>query len=212
MMFEKTTATLKLKAMKTTRFIALTVTAVIISTLAKAQATVGISAGGSFNKTELKLSGLPESRFAAMDKLNGAEAGLFLSFPAGPLYVKPMALAGFYKGTITYSPEVNIGDTRFSLSSLEVPVLAGLDLMPFLSVEAGPSWNYVISHTSSADGTSINFDRHTLGYRAGARLNFGSLGVFGHYGGMITKNEGSQAQLKRPQRIIIGLTLNLNQK
>lgn len=198
--------------MKTNRFIAMALFAFLATYQSNAQVTIGITAAGSFNKSELKLSGLPESRFATMEKLNGAEAGLFLKFPAGPLYVKPMALASFLKGNITYSQEVNLGDTHFSLSSLEVPVLAGLNLLPFLSLEAGPSWNYVISHTSSADGTSINFNRHTLGYRAGAHLNFGNLGVFGHYGGMITRNEGDHTQLKRPERIIIGLTLNLNPK
>ena len=194
--------------MKTTRFIVMILFSLLISLPSSAQVTVGITAGGSFNKSELKLS----SRNATMDKLNGAEAGLFLKIPAGPLYVKPMALASFLRGTISYAPEVNIKDTRFSLSSLEVPVMGGLDLLPFLSLEAGPSWNYVISHTTSADGTSINFNSHTLGYRAGATLNFGNLGIFGHYGGMLTRNEGSQTQLKRPSRIIIGLTLNLNQK
>lgn len=198
--------------MKTNRIIAMILFVLLAFSTSKAQVTVGISAGGSFNKSELKLSGIPESGFATMEKLNGAEAGLFLKFPAGPLYVKPMALASFLRGTISYNQEVNLRDSRFNLTSLEVPVLGGLELLPFLSIEAGPSWNYVISHTTSADGTSINFNRHTLGYRAGAHLTFGNVGVFGHYGGMITRNEGSQTELKRPERIIIGLTLNLNSK
>lgn len=170
----------------------------------------GITAGASFNNTDLDLS--PDIS-TDLDKLTGAEAGLYLSFSFGGLYVKPTAVASFLKGTVTTKSNSGDGekitDTDFELSTLETPLIVGLKILPVLSIEGGPSWNYLINYTDKVDGISIDLNRHTFGYRAGLRANFSRLGIFGHYGGIIDKNDDSEFHLTRPSRIIVGLTFDL---
>ena len=61
----------------------------------------GITAGASFNSADLDLS--PELS-TDLDKVNGVEAGLYLSFTTGGFYIKPTAVASFLRGTVTTRP------------------------------------------------------------------------------------------------------------
>lgn len=180
------------------------------SLLADAQVQFGVTGGISFKKTNFKVSDLTPGTNLKFSKATGAELGIFTRIPAGFIYVKPMANVSFLRGTVTGGTDnVNESDD-FNMSTIEVPVLVGLQLLPFLSIEGGPTWNYLMDHSDDVNGVNLSFNKHSLGYRAGAVIDLGTLGIFGHYGGILTKNEGRQVELQRPSRIIVGLKLNLS--
>ena len=168
----------------------------------------GITAGASFNNTDLDLD--PELS-TDLDKVNGVEAGLYLSFSTGCLYITPTAVASFLRGTVKSQPSDGAKpvETEFELTTLETPLMIGLKVLPVLSIEAGPSWNYLINYTDKVEGVSIDLQRHSFGYRGGLRANFSRLGLFGHYGGIIESNEETDFHLNRPSRFIVGLTFDL---
>ncbi len=179
-----------------------------ISATAMAQViSGGITAGASFNTIKLDNS---ISNQVSEDKATGVEAGLYLKANFGGIYIRPMALASFIRGQIkTETIEGASRDEKFELTTLEVPVMAGFQLLPVLSFEAGPSWNYLMQYSEKLQGVRVNFDRHALGYRAGVRVHFARLGIFGHYGGIITEQTDDNFRLNRPSRAVIGLTLDL---
>jgi hypothetical protein len=167
----------------------------------------GITAGASLNSADLKESA---AMATDLDNLNGVEAGLFLSFSAGSLYFRPMAVASFLRGTVTSTVDgVKMDESNFELTSLETPLLVGFKLFPGFAVEGGPSWNYLMSYTKEINGVNLDLDKSTLGYRAGARATFSRFGVFAHYGGIIDVNGDSDYELHRASRIIFGATFDL---
>lgn len=167
----------------------------------------GIVAGVSMNSVDLKST--PELT-TDLSNVNGVEAGLYLSFNAGSWYFKPMAVASFLKGSATSSIDgAQSKESDFELTTLETPVLVGLRFLPGISVEAGPSWNYLMSYTEEINGVELDLNRNTIGYRAGLRATFSRLGVFAHYGGIIDVGNDSDYDLQRPSRIVFGATFDL---
>lgn len=174
------------------------------------QVTGGVTAGASFNSVKVENAA---NHLGKRENVTGAELGLFLHAPLGAFYLMPSVNAGFARGTIsTFTDEAVEKNSDFRMNTIEVPVMAGLQLLPFIALEAGPAWSYVASWSDRVDGTTIDINRHALGYRAGIRFNFSSLGIYGHYGGMLTENEGDRYNLSRPQRILIGFSLNFGKK
>jgi len=139
----------------------------------------------------------------------GVEAGIYTKFKFGFLYLRPMAVASFLHGTVTSTVAETEKESGFNLTTIEVPVLGGLDILGVVGLEAGPSWNYIASYTSSVEGTSLGLSRHALGYRAGVRVNLTRVGLFAHYGGILNKQKGETVDLERPSRMIFGVTLDL---
>ena len=196
--------------MKNLKLISMITVLMTSSLLSEAQVQFGVTGGISFKKTNFKVSDLTPGTNLKFSKATGAELGIFTRIPAGFIYVKPMANVSFLRGTVTGGTDnVNESDD-FNMSTIEVPVLVGLQLLPFLSIEGGPSWNYLMDHSENVNGVNLSFNRHSVGYRAGAVLDLGTLGIFGHYGGILTNNEGRQVELQRPSRIIVGVKLNLS--
>ena len=167
----------------------------------------GIAGGASFNSVELKNN---VSYYQKKENLSGAEVGLYITYKAGALYVTPSAYASFLKGTVNASENTSSNsETGFELTTLEVPVMVGLKILPVLSVEAGPSWNYLMSYTDEINSTSVSFDRSSLGYRAGLKLNIMRFGIYAHYGGIINESNGGEYDLSRPSRLLFGVSFDL---
>ena len=190
------------------RFIYTMAVMLLIAQSAISQGIVlGVTARASLNNFDLK--GNPQLS-TDLSNVNGVEAGLYLSFSAAGWYVKPMALASFLKGTVNSSVDgAKEVETDFELSTLEIPLIVGIKLFPVLSIEGGPSWNYLINYTESVNGVNIDLSRQSIGYRAGLRANFSRIGIFGHYGGIIEELGESEYQLSRPARIVFGVTFDL---
>jgi hypothetical protein len=170
----------------------------------------GIIAGASLNN--MKLENVPQMD-RDLSSINGIEGGLYLRINAGSFYVKPMVVASYLKGKVSRTvDEIVIDETSFQLSTLEVPVIAGLKLLPFISLEAGPAWNYIMNYTETVNGYQLNLNRHSLGYRAGVNVSISRVSIFGHYGGIIETGSDTGYQLDRPSRIIFGLSYDLVKK
>lgn len=185
----------------------------VVATVSQAYSqhvTGGVSAAASFNSVELENAA---NHLTKKDNIIGAEVGIFLHAPMGAFYLMPSVNASFLRGTISaYTDEAGEVQSDFRLNTVEVPVLAGLQFLPFFSVEAGPSWSYIVSWSEKVHGTTVDINRHSLGYRAGVRFTFSSVGIFGHYGGMLNTNDGDKYHLSRPSRIMVGLSINLGNK
>ncbi|MDQ3051601.1 MAG: hypothetical protein M3Q95_11995 [Bacteroidota bacterium] len=167
----------------------------------------GITAGASLNTMDLHI----DTFSTELSDINGVEVGFYVNFSAGLIYVRPMAVASYLKGSvITKVDGVENNASKFKLTTLETPVLIGLKLLPGISFEAGPSWNYIISYTDKVGEANIDLTRHALGYRAGLRASFARLGAFGHYGGIVNVDDSdNNYELNRPSRIVFGVTFNL---
>jgi hypothetical protein len=166
----------------------------------------GITAGASLNNIDLDVDDFTTD----MSDVNGVEAGLYLSFTAAGWYVRPMAVASFLRGTVTSRADgIQLDETKFSLTTLETPLLIGLKLLPGIAIEAGPSWNYLMSYTEKVNNLNLDLTRHSLGYRGGIRVSFARLGAFGHYGGIINSDDNTKYDLDRPSRIVFGVTFDL---
>ena len=167
----------------------------------------GITAGASLNSMDLKSA---TGTSSDLSNVNGFEAGLFLSFSTHSFYVRPMAVASFLRGNVNTTVDgIKTDESKFNLTTLETPVLVGLKILPGFSIEAGPSWNYIMSYTEEINGVYLDLSRNTLGYRGGIRLTFSRLGAFAHYGGVINTSGDSDYELKRPSRIVFGATFDL---
>lgn len=194
--------------MKATTFIATALTMLCAGNVGYSQNVVpGITAGASLNTMDLNINEFDTE----LSDINGVEAGLYVNFSAGLLYVRPMAVASYLRGTVVSRVDgVKVDESKFKLTTLETPVLIGLKLLPGISIEAGPSWNYIIAYTDNVSGTNIDLTRHNLGYRAGLRASFARLGAFGHYGGIVDVDESNNDfELNRPSRIVFGVTFDL---
>src|SRR5688572_15184251 len=62
--------------------------------------TGGLSAAASFNSIELKNT---QTNIKGTENLIGVEGGVFLKIPIGGLYLRPMAVASYVKGTVSYA-------------------------------------------------------------------------------------------------------------
>ena len=136
----------------------------------------------------------------------GYEAGIFLRFPIGPIYVKPKLLLDYQGGTLSYrANEVN-QDVTFHAGKLLIPVLFGFNIFPAISIEGGPVFNYLIFETTDFNGNQIELTKGGLGYRIGANAKLGILNLTASYQGL--KNSGSTsstATFQTPDQFILGL-------
>ena len=140
--------------------------------------------------------------------ITGIEAGLFLKYKAGPLYVRPMAMYTYQSGTVIYNGET----VAYKANKVGIPVLVGLHLVGPFSIEAGPVYNYLVDVTKNYGGYDWQTGKNGLGYRAGIALNFGALSLNAGYEGMTYMRSSSQTGFREPSKLLFGLALSLGGK
>lgn len=171
---------------------------------AKAQLSVGVAAGVSTGAVEIEEVDRSFTDVIQGQNIMGYEAGLFLKYQFGSLYVKPMALYSFQSGDITYQDQ----RTSYKSDKLGVPVIFGLDLIGPLSLEAGPVYNYVVDMTQEFNSSEFVTARSGIGYRAGLALNFKALSLNLAYEGMTYQtSNSSKTSFTEPYKIIFGVGL-----
>lgn len=105
----------------------------------------------------------------------------------------------------------------FSSSNLEAPISVGYEILPPLSLFAGPSFQYRMQEDSSISINSIG-DQTTMGAHLGARLHLGKIGVDLRYERGLTEseitfltNEGIQSKFDaRGQKWSLGVSYSLD--
>lgn len=150
------------------------------------------------------------------ENIYGYEGGIFLKLQIYPLYIKPQLLYSAREGEVKYMQKPAgefLGANRtadFRIERFEAPVLLGLNIIgPFLSIEAGPVYNYIVNSTEKFNGNELELGKNGLGYRAGIASELGPLLIHASYQGLAGISNTNKATYKEPYKIIFGIGLTL---
>lgn len=138
----------------------------------------------------------------------GFEGGLFERVNSGIFFIKPMLLAGYQGGTVTYyNTDGSINTAKFTEGNIEVPVLFGLRILDFLRIEAGPVYNWIYATHFNGDN-SVAITPSGLGYRIGANVEFGMVNLGLAFQGLSnTSHSSSTATFSSPNELIFSIAL-----
>jgi hypothetical protein len=133
------------------------------------------------------------------DNINFEDAGAQLGFHAGAftritipvigLYIQPELLFTSTSGKInvtgTGAPIQN-QIQNYDFNRIDVPVMIGFKMAKFFRINAGPSFNYLLS--AKQDGVSIKEDykNATIGYQAGIGFDIGPIILDAKYEGNLS--------------------------
>lgn len=153
----------------------------------------GIKAGVNTGNFDLDKSSLGNSYKAINDSRTGYHAGVFMRVNFLSFHIQPEFLYNWN----SYNMEVwttGTGDenkTKVKVQTLEVPVLAGLDIL-FLRLNAGPVFN-VMNKTSTSKGVVSDVDimKPSVGFAAGLGIDLMSFSVDVRYNGQFKKSKGT---------------------
>lgn len=142
----------------------------------------------------------------------GIEAGVYTKFLLNPIYIKPMALYNFRRGSVDYSDASNNSQSSdITLHKLEIPVLLGLHIIGPFNIEAGPVYNYLISVSDDYNSQTVDVGRNGLGYRVGANAELGGLMLGLSYQGAFYSSGSGNGTFYEPYKIVLGIGLRLGQ-
>lgn len=152
------------------------------------------------------------------ENIFGYEGGIFVKLRLFPLYIKPQLLYSAREGEIKYiqkptSESLSISRTSdFRIERFEAPLLLGFNIVgPFLSLEAGPVYHYLVTNTENYNGNELDMEKNGLGYRAGVSSELGPLVLNVSYQGLASIIGTDKANYKEPYKIIFGLGLILGE-
>jgi hypothetical protein len=136
----------------------------------------------------------------------GMEGGVYAKLNFSPFYLKPMALASYQSGEMTLNnKDGSILTSNFNAGRFEVPVLLGLHIIgPFLSVEAGPAYNWIFYANTQADG-NISVTSSSIGYRLGATSELGRLVLGLAYEGIVSNSSSSTTKFEMPMELAFNI-------
>ena len=172
--------------------------------------SAGILIGAS--TTSVKLSDFRNTAMSAAkgQGIAGFEGGVYGKFGLGPLYIKPMVLAGYQSGQLNINYED--GTTKnadFKDGKLEVPVMIGIPVFHFIGIEAGPVYNWMFMVSENAD-PGLHLQQSGLGYRVGANVQLGLLNVGLAYQGLSNMSNGaSNTTFQSPNELILDVAIRL---
>jgi hypothetical protein len=138
--------------------------------------SIGPRFGLSSSKVQVDniLSG--DQKISEGDKVLGFHGGLYsrLQIPGIGLYIQPEALFTSSGGKINISDNGNISVSEYKFNKLDVPVMVGFRFFKVLRVNAGPTFNFLLSASETTDGIEndvINDHSNSIGYQAGIGLD-----------------------------------------
>ncbi len=149
-------------------------------------------------------------------KIYGYEGGIFVKFLMGPLYIRPQMIYSAREGEINYlqKPMGESGaisrTADFRLEKFEAPVLIGYNILDsYLSLEAGPVYNYIVTMSRNYNENELELERNGLGYRAGISSEWGPLFLNLSIQGLANTSMLDKATYTEPYKFIFGLGLIL---
>lgn len=138
----------------------------------------------------------------------GFEGGLYLKPVFGPFYVRPQLLYDYRMGSVSSSSnEGSSFSTKFTMHSIEIPMLFGLHIIKPVFIEAGPVYNYVLGVTRTYGTNNVELNKNGFGYRVGAGVDLKAIMLHVSYQGITYGSSGSEATFSDPQTLIFGLSL-----
>ncbi len=169
--------------------------------------TTGIYAGVTTASVNLSHLGNTFTNTIQGKDIMGFEGGLFERVNYGMLFIKPMLLAGYQGGTVTYyNSDGSINTAKFTEGNIEVPVLVGLNFFNFLRIEAGPVFNWIYATHFNGE-YSVAVTPLGLGYRIGANVEFGIINLGLAFQGLSNTSYGSEATFTSPYELIFSVAL-----
>ncbi len=168
--------------------------------------TTGIDLGISKNSVAISDIGNSFTNTVKGNNIMGIEGGLFERLNLGPVFIKPMLLASYQGGTVTfYNNDGSVNSSKFNYGNVEVPLLFGFSILSVVRLEAGPVYNWIYA-THYANDNSIRLEPSGLGYRVGANAELGPINFGVAYQGITNKSSGlSNATFSTPNELIFSL-------
>lgn len=143
------------------------------------KARFGIKAGMDYQTNDIKAIA-DQVKFKAN---TGWYAGLQGEFTWGMFGVRPEIIYSHNK----FEVEGVGGDMK--VGKLDLPLLAQLNFLGFLSIHAGPTFCLMTDTNGSTDGQKWSIERPTVGYAVGAEARIWKLAVSARYNGAFKDSE-----------------------
>ena len=154
----------------------------------------------------------------------GYNAGVFLRFNIGRLYIQPEGFFSTKGASITINnstdPDVKNGKYDLKLNNVDVPILVGLNLINNrvfnIRAFAGPMGSFNLNGQGVKDflketgSVSEAYKKAVLGYQAGVGVDVGAFTVDARYEGSITETgDWDRVNLGKPKGGLYQLSLGL---
>ncbi|MDJ1497828.1 porin family protein [Cytophagaceae bacterium DM2B3-1] len=180
--------------------------------------TFGPKAGVNFSTL------VRDTRNFSADYRLGYNAGLFLRFNVGRLYIQPEGIFSTKGASITINqsvdPDVKSGKYELKLYNVDIPVLIGLTLIQNklfnIRVFGGPMASYNLNGEGVKDflketgSVEEAYKKAILGYQAGLGLDLGSFTIDARYEGSFTETgDWDRVNLGKPKGGLYQLSLGL---
>lgn len=180
--------------------------------LPKLQAQSSGSAGVMFGLSNSSID--VHDRFLGIDNsiigsnLLGYSVGFYGQVNSGPVFFRPGLEYQFNAGTISSWGWAD----DFRLHKLELPLVVGIKIAGPFSIEAGPTWDYVLAATRDYGDEEVYLAKMGLGYRVGAGLQFDRMFFnLNLHGTTYYRTEASgRAAFSEPFKISAGMGVHLN--
>ncbi|MDX8571872.1 outer membrane beta-barrel protein [Elizabethkingia sp. HX QKY] len=164
---------------------------------AQAQVSIGVRVNALFNTSSSNWSAIgttAKNAFTNPKDVAGFNIGLSTRFklPATPIFLMPEIYYTNFKSKVTYVDYDNRDIFEISAKSqrIDIPILAGIDIIGPVSIFAGP----VLSTNLSNNKESGNFEvdgsgKLSVGYQFGANVKISKIIVNARYEGSFSRDE-----------------------
>ena len=192
----------------------------IAGTSALAQSGFGVKGGlnysdnGKIEYTDLTGAGENILEEEANRK-TGYHFGIFYRADLGPLFLKPELLYTTTKSSYNYDNET----ADFDVTTLNLPILVGMNVLGPINVFAGPSLQYYLENDFEGLSLEELENEFTVGAQFGVGVQFGGIGIDVRYEQALSENQAEMARSiggeenvrldSRPNQFILSLSLNL---
>ncbi|WGK63918.1 outer membrane beta-barrel protein [Croceiramulus getboli] len=154
----------------------------------------------------------PFSQNDADDKV-GYHIGFYSKFKFAGLFLQPEL---YYTRLSS-----DYGNSSYNVNKLDLPVLAGINIIGPLHVKAGPAFQYILNNEFEDNNFEVEDPENsiTVGYHLGVGVQLGRLGVDVRYEGAFSENTavgvedvGSAGFTvdNRPSQFLFGVTYRLS--
>jgi len=146
----------------------------------------GVKAGLNYNSNgDLNITGglAGITKNIKSDKEVGYHFGVYTQLNFTKFYIKPELI--YTKTKSSYS---NNTPSKFTLSTLELPILVGYSIIKPISIYVGPSFQYILSNDFSSN-FDLNIENDVvLGINIGASVKVSKFGFDVRYTGGLSEN------------------------
>lgn len=182
-----------------------TSTFLLIAGITFSQTNVGFKTGLNYGNFTLEDDQFPET--IKGENMIGFETGFYSETHfSDRFYFKPELLYTYRYGNAT-----NRGNSGLTTHRLGLPLMLGFDIAGPVSIEAGPSIQYMLYFDQGFAETAVVSNNALIGYRIGPKVNFGRVSAYANFQGFAF-DAGSKSDYNEPFRINAGVAVNLCSK